>query len=309
MHHKHFPALEIALAVAVGVASMGRGATADAAPTKPLTFESGSQVAAVDAENGRIAISTGQGGQMKKRVEAGFTSVKRFEVCQPVESGNPSRHGIEVRSKAGEVEFTLMADDRGVFEFKPGKARQLFLRGLQWRYAMVPSLVGTDFSTTPTSFPGMDRLHIPALNMLLGLADGEDCMAVGVWPSGRQSAAWTSNRAGSRSSSTASPSTRPGKSFYLSCLEKPGIWHAEPLKRNYLEKDTVIAWKRPFEAKWIGRFFITSDEYDWPFYFVSKPPQDLGPLHPRLVPVPRPLRRRPRRWSISRSNSGPRANC
>ncbi len=276
MHHKHFPALEIALAVAVGVASMGRGATADAAPTKPLTFESGSQVAAVDAENGRIAISTGQGGQMKKRVEAGFTSVKRFEVCQPVESGNPSRHGIEVRSKAGEVEFTLMADDRGVFEFKPGKARQLFLRGLKWRYAMLPSLASTDIVYDPTSFPGMDGLHIPALNMLVGLADGEDSMAVGVWPSGRQAATLNLEPRREPKWIDGLAFDTDGKSFYLSFQAKPGIWHAESLKRNYLEKDTTIAWKRPFEAKWIGRFFITSDEYDWPFYFVDKPRKIWG---------------------------------
>ena len=67
-----------------------------------------------------------------------------------------------------------------------------------------------------------------------------------------------------------------GKSFYLSCQAKAGVWHAEPLKRSYLEKDTTIAWKRPFAAKWIGRFFITSDEYDWPFYFVDKPRKIWG---------------------------------
>jgi hypothetical protein len=48
------------------------------------------------------------------------------------------------------------------------------------------------------------------------------------------------------------------------------------MKRNYLEKETTIAWKRPFEAKWLGRFFITSDEYDWPFYFGSKPAKIWG---------------------------------
>ena len=168
-------------------------------------------------------------------------------------------------------------DDHGIFEFKPGKARQLVLSGLQLRYGMVPALVGTDFLFDAKTADGADRLHIPALNMVLGLVEGEDCMLVGVWPPGRQSAALELKpRAGIQSSSTASRFDMAGQSFYFSCLEKPGIWHAEPLKRNYLEKDTVIAWKRPFEAKWIGRFFITSDEYDWPFYFGSKPTKIWG---------------------------------
>ena len=136
---------------------------------------------------------------------------------------------------------------------------------------MVPSLVGTDFLYDAKTAYGADRLHIPALNVVLGLVEGEDCMAVGVWPPGGQSAALELTLGGGPKLIDGLAFDTAGRSFYFSCLEKPGVWHAEPLKRNYLEKDTVIAWKRPFEGKWLGRFFITSDEYDWPFYFDSKP--------------------------------------
>ncbi len=261
--------------------------------TGPVVLDSPSQTATFDAENGRVAISTRQGDRLTKRAEAAFESVKHFQSYKTVRSAStlgdgPPRQGIEVYSDDDAAEFTLLVDDKGIFEFKPGKAQQLVLRGLQFRYGLVPSLVGTDLLYDSKTAYAADRLHIPALNMLLGLVEGEDCMAVGVWPPGKQSAALTikPQGAGSREQGARGDPGSPlfdsltfdtaGQSFYFSCLEKPGLWHAEPLKRNYLEHDTVIAWKRPFEAKWIGRFFITSDEYDWPFYFNSKPAKIWG---------------------------------
>ncbi len=271
--------LAVALTVIVGAACTApRGTNADGNLVKfsaePVVLQSPSQVATFDAENGRILISTRQGDRLKQRAEAAFESVKRFQSYKSVRSGNPPRQGIEIYGDSAEVECTLLVDDRGIFEFKPGKARNLVLRGLQCRYGMVPALVGTDFLYDAKTFPGLDRLHVPALNMVLGLVEGEDCLLAGVWPPGSQAAAWGLKPEAKLIESLALDTA--GQSFYLACLEKQGIWHAEPLKRGYLEKDTVIAWKRPFAAKWIGRFFITSDEYDWPFYFVSKPTKIWG---------------------------------
>jgi hypothetical protein len=241
-----------------------------------VILKSPSQVAIFDGEKGRIAILTPNGDRLKQRAEAAFKSVKHFQSYRSVRSGNPPRQGIEVHSDAAEVEFTLLLDDRGIFEFKPGRARQLIFRGLQLHCGLVPSLVGTDFLFDAKTAPGADRLCLPALNMFLGLVAGEDCVAVGVWPPGKQSAALALKPEGESRLIDGLSFDTAGQSFFFSCLEKPGIWHAEPLKRNYLEKDTVISWKRPFEAKWIGRFYISSDEYDWPFYFGSKPVKIWG---------------------------------
>ncbi len=232
-------------------------------------LKSPSLTAAFDAQKGRIVISTRQGDRLTPRAEAAFESVTRFETLKSVRSGN--RDGIEVRSATAETEFTVYLDDRGILEFKPGKARKLVLSGMNLRYAMVPSLVGTDFLYDPQSFAGKDRLHVPALNMLLGMVEGEGCMITGVWPSGGQSAAVDLKPGGKEKVVDALSLDTAGQSFYFSCIERPGVWHVEPLLRTYLEKDTVIAWKRPFEAQWFGRMHITSDDYDWPFYFINKP--------------------------------------
>jgi hypothetical protein len=61
-----------------------------------------------------------------------------------------------------------------------------------------------------------------------------------------------------------------GQSFYVAFLDHPGIWHEEQLRDDYLETHTAIAWQRPFDARWIGRFYIDSDGYDFPFDFLSE---------------------------------------
>jgi hypothetical protein len=283
--------LTVILTVIIGLACAGLPAAAAAAPDKPVadaagklevfppygvTLQSPSQAVAFDGKTGRITISTCQGDQFKRRAEATFGSVAQFKRYRSVHSASPTRHGIEIYCDSAEAEFTVLVDDKGIIEFRPGKARQLILRGLRLAYGLVPSLVGTDFLYDANTAAGAQRLHIPSLNLVLGLVDGGDCTAVGVWPPGEQSAAFgLESGAGAKFIDSFTFDTA-GQSFYFSCQEKPGIWHAERLKRNYLEKDTTIAWKRPFEAKWLGRFFITSDEYDWPFYFGSKPAKIWG---------------------------------
>ena len=200
-------------------------------------------------------------------------SSKRFRF---VLSDFPAKYGIEIYSDSAEAEFAVRVDNRGIIEFKPGRARQLVLRGLRLAYGLVPSLVGTDFLYDANTARGAERLHIPSLNLVLGLVDGGDCMAVGVWPPGKQSAAFGLTPGADAKFIDSFTFDTDGRSFYFSCQERPGVWHVERLNRNYLEKDTTITWKRPFEAKWLGRFFITSDEYDWPFYFGSKPVKIWG---------------------------------
>lgn len=258
----------VLLAISCLACAASREATA-----AETVLKSPSLTAAFNAEKGRIVIATRQGDRLTPRAEAAFEAVARFETLKNVRSGN--REGIEVCS-AGEPEFTVYLDDRGILEFKPGKARKLVLRGMNLRYAMVPALIGTDFLYDPKMFPDKDRLHIPALNLLLGMVEGEGCMITGIWPSGGQSAALDLKPGGPGKAIDAKvidalTLDTAGQSFYFSCIERPGVWHAEPLLRSYLEQDTVIGWKRPFEGQWFGRFYITSDDYDWPFYFVSKP--------------------------------------
>jgi hypothetical protein len=275
--------LVIPLALITGLACAGLRGVQAAEGDKLESFsadgsvlKSPTQEVAVDAANGRIAISTRQGDRLTKRVEAAFGSVKQFHAYRPAHGQNPAQQGIEIYAGAAEPECTLLVDDRGIVEFKPGKSRQLLLRGLRLAYGIVPSLVGTDFLYDANTAPGAERLHIPSLNMVLGLVEGEECMVTGVWPPAGRSASFGISPGGNAKLLDSFTIDTDGQSFYLHCQEKPGIWHVEALKRNYLEKETTIGWKRPFEGKWVGRFFISSDEYDWPFYFVSNPVKIWG---------------------------------
>jgi hypothetical protein len=265
-----FAALRPACAAEGVKAAMGTapaGSPQEKFRADPVALTSPSQTAVFDAENGRVTISTLQGGRPTKRAEAAFGSLKRFKSYKLLHTDNPPRRGVEVYSEASKPEFTLLLSEEGVFEFRPGQSQRLVLRDLRCHYGLVPSLIGADFLFDAQMRPQTDRLHIPSMNMVIGLVEGGDCLAVGVWPPGKQAASFVVKQAGKARLLDALAIDTAGQSFYFSCLQKPGIWHAEPLKPSYLEKDTVIGWKRPFEAKWIGRFFIASDEYHWPFYF------------------------------------------
>jgi len=137
-------------------------------------------------------------------------------------------------------------------------------------YGIVPSFIGTDLVYDPRRYADNGYLYIPSLNLYTGLVKGSDCMMVGVWPLGDQVVKLGLEAAGGATIIDSFSLDTAKRSFYLSYLEHPNIWHAEVLKDTYLEKDTVISWRRPFDAKWIGRFFITSEGIDFPFYFLDK---------------------------------------
>jgi len=178
--------------------------------------------------------------------------------------------GIEVYSEKNRLEYTLYLNKDGVIEFKPAQARGLSISACQVEYGIVPSFIGTDFVYDPRKYGGRDHLYIPSMNSHIGLVDGEDCMMVGVWPPANQVVRVGLKGIGDKRIIDGFSIDMANRSFYLSYLEHPDIWHAEVLKDTYLEKDTVIGWRRPFDAKWIGRFFIKSEGIDYPFYFKRK---------------------------------------
>jgi hypothetical protein len=144
--------------------------------------------------------------------------------------------------------------------------------GGKLKYGIVPSLMATDIvysaqGRVAADAATADRWYLPSLDLFVGLVEGDDSMMVAAWPQGRQVPSLRMSGAANDRRIDGFSIQPAGGSFYLTFLAKPGIWHAEPLKPDYLEKDTVIAWKRPFEAKWIGRFYINSEEVDYPFYF------------------------------------------
>ena len=204
-----------------------------------------------------------------------------------------TRRGELVLSDAGgPARFHLMADDKhgfavdmnfqnekshqvvalsrdGILEIRQSPGQTVVVRS-PMRYALVPSLIGTDLLYDPEQFSVGVPSYLPSLNMVVGLQEGNEGVFVGVWPRGEQLAHVQVNE-NSRPRSFASFSLdTAGQSFFVAFLDHPGIWHEEPLRDDYLETHTAIAWQRPFDAHWIGRFFIDSEGYDFPFYFLAE---------------------------------------
>ena len=157
----------------------------------------------------------------------------------------------------------------GILEIRQPPEQRIVVRS-PLRYVLVPSLIGTDLLYDPETLPVGVPAYLPSLNMVVGLATGNDGVLVGVWPPGEQLARVQVDDASRPRTLQSFSLDTAGQSFYLAFLDHPGIWHEEQLRDDYLETHTAIAWQRPFDARWIGRFFIDSDGYDFPFYFISE---------------------------------------
>lgn len=236
---------------------------ADRAPV----LGSASVLAAADAEKRAVVLYTRQESQLARRGEVCFDLAPRWGGYKLVRDANAGRLGTEVYSSEDRLLFAFYLSPDGIIEFQPAAEKQLNLRGARWQYAVVPCLIGADFVYGPETSRHSDRLYFPPMGMVVGLVEGGQCMMSGVWPPDRQVAFLQATGAGGRRILDGVSLQTAGRSFHLAVVEKPGIWHAEPLKASYLERDTPIGWKRPFEAKWIGRLFVASEGVHYPFYF------------------------------------------
>ena len=205
-------------------------------------------------EKARSLILHATGRSTDAPSEAAFESVARFQTLKSVRSGK--REGVEARSAMAEPEFTLYLDDHGILEFKPGKARKLVLSGMNLRDAMVPALIGTDFLYDPKTFPPRTACISPRtccwawsrrrVHDHRRLAVGRSiCRGGYLKPGGAET---------SMGSSSNRLRFRHRRAELLPFLHRSGRVRGtpEPLLHTYLEKETVIGWKWPFEAKWLG---------------------------------------------------------
>lgn len=154
-----------------------------------------------------------------------------------------------------------------IMVFRSGTETTLHIRDVDIRYGIIPSLIGVDLVYDPAKYKDKNALHIPSMNMFTGLMAGNDAMMVAAWDKGDQhlKLGLADNNGGKLIDSM---SVYMGdKNFYLAYIEHPNIWHAEKLKDAYLETDTEITWKRPFDARWIGRIYLDEAGFSYPFYF------------------------------------------
>lgn len=181
------------------------------------------------------------------------------------------KHGIalEIGDRQEGLQPIVALSKDGILEIRQPADRTVSVRSTL-RYALVPSLVGTDLLFDPDVLPPGELSYLPSLNMVVGLQEGGNGMLTAVWPPGDQLARVSVNEKGGTPVIESFDLDTAGQPVFVSFIDHPNIWHAERLREEYLETDTPINWKKPFDARWIGRFFIDSDGYDFPFYFLAE---------------------------------------
>jgi len=246
------------------------------ADARPRSFRGEPVIAAAsvlgtfDSQKGCVVLYTRTGDHLEKRAIVQPYPGQRAVDYRLRNDDEKARLGIEVLSGRNRLEYTLYLDKDGIIEFKPARVQGLTIAESGMKYGIVPSFIGTDFVYDPRQYTGKDRLYIPSMNLYTGLVRGGNCMMVGVWPPGEQVVSLNLKEISGERIIDGLSLEFAKKSFYLTLLEHPDLWHAEALKDTYLETDTAIGWKRPFPALWIGRFFIESEGIHFPFYFQSE---------------------------------------
>ena len=142
-----------------------------------------------------------------------------------------------------------------IVELKPTGASKGLRVLSALEYGVLPSFIGDDLIYDPAAFPEAKSLAVPAENMFVGLQPGGDRMLVVTWPKGQQQVRLGLAEADGRRRIESLELQGDGQSFFLALLSAPALWHREPLKAIFLEKDVALAWQRPFPAKWKTQLF------------------------------------------------------
>ncbi len=233
-------------------------------------LETKTAIVAFSADGSRLTFWTHREGHATRRSEIALDAASgpgQFRLA-----ADERRNGIavEVRSTDGARRHVVALSAEGILEIRQPTGKSVRVAS-PMQHALVPSLIGTDLLYAAEDLSAAQPCYVPSLNMVVGLLADGDCMLVAVWPPGEQIARLSRSAQSQPPTIEAFSLDTAGQSMVLAFLEHPGIWHEERLKGEYLEKNTAIGWKRPFEARWLGRFFIDSEGYAFPFYFLHEP--------------------------------------
>jgi hypothetical protein len=126
------------------------------------------------------------------------------------------------------------------------------------RYGLLPSLPGSDICYDPQKFLGLKQVSLPSTQWFVGLVDGNDSMLVAVWDTDSQAVALSLAGEGENRVFNGFSVATDKAGFSISFVEHPNVWHKEPLQEDWLDEDIPVAWERPFPARWMGEFFVST---------------------------------------------------
>jgi len=122
-------------------------------------------------------------------------------------------------------------------------------------YAIVPGFIGDDLIYDPRRAGGLEQLHVPAENVLVGLLAGEDALVTACWPPGEQRVALGVSAPSSTEEHLARMRIAlAGQPLFLGLTHHPGVWHRQAVDLGLYERPCATGWTRPFAAAWIAQF-------------------------------------------------------
>jgi len=219
-------------------------------------IQGGQLVGTVRKSDGGLVVYSLQPGAPKLRCAVvPSPALPSFHCTMLQENG---RAGIRVSADSGDRSYIAWFTTNGLIQVEANHLQQIQVRDCHLRYGLLPSFVGTDLSYTPADVAGVKEFNLPSTQWFVGLVDGNDSMLVAAWQTNSQTASLTTEgAAGNQLIETLAVGAETG-GLSLSFVEHPHVWHREALNEEWLGDYTPISWERPFPARWMGRFFVTS---------------------------------------------------
>jgi hypothetical protein len=209
----------------------------------------------VRKEDGALILSALQELTWKQRGIVTPAPAFKAAFCTLVKSEN--RTGIRIASESGDRAYTAWLLPEGVVRIESDNIPRFVVQDCRLSYGILPSFVGADICFAPANYPGIKQIHMPSSQWFVGLVEGGDSMMVAVWDAAAQAVSLgLSGEEGKRTFDSLAIDGGKG-GFALSFVEHAGLWHREPLQEDWLGEFTPIEWKRPFQARWMGHFFVT----------------------------------------------------
>jgi hypothetical protein len=222
----------------------------------------------------------------KREPCAAITSIKNVE-----NSGHKAVLELCSRSQGGDAVRTslVLAAGRAFVEVRPGENAEALRACAPSRFAVIPDFFGDDIVLDARRSPHQ-QLFVPAENIVLNFTGNGDTILMSVWPAGDQEVQAVLRGCSKKGSDPLKPKgsdpfllqpqsegpagrtfeamevTFDQKSLFFAVLDSPGIWHSVAMEDpTRTGQDLATGWKKPFEARWRGDFWLPGRTDSWEF--------------------------------------------
>jgi hypothetical protein len=219
-------------------------------------FQARDLAGTVRETDGALELFAVRGDTLKQRAVVVPKPVFAHAKCSVIHSGDNA--GLRVTSGEGGHSYTAWLTPQGLVRIEAGDVPAFEVQSCEMRYGILPSLVGSDICYDPKKFTNATQISLPSTQWFVGLVDGYDSMLVAAWDTDSQAVALGVAGSGDNRMFDRFTVATDKAGFSISFVEHRNIWHKEPLQEDWLDEYTTVAWQRPFPARWMGEFFVST---------------------------------------------------